>query len=178
MLVAPEHIDTYVRMHADTWPELVRDLDRCGWQNYSLFLRDDGFLAGYLETPDWAAAQQAMSASTIAPLWSIEMDRLVVPGTRMRYLMHRLTLEAALGLPPTRAPHRHCVVLESPPPLTTSDLTSLHQRGMRNVSVFEREDGLAVIYGETEYAGDPPWPWTDRVSALNEVFNLAEQLAR
>ena len=28
-----------------------------GWHNYSLFLRDDGLLVGYLETDDLAAAQ-------------------------------------------------------------------------------------------------------------------------
>ena len=33
-----------------------------GWHDYSLFLRDDGLLVGYLETDDFAAAQAAMAA--------------------------------------------------------------------------------------------------------------------
>ena len=33
-------------------------LRRTGWRNYSLFLREDGLLIGYLECEDLAAAQR------------------------------------------------------------------------------------------------------------------------
>lgn len=176
MLVAPEHMDTYVRMHAETWPELLHELDHNGWENYSLFLRDDGMLVGYLETRDWAASQRAMSATTVSPRWSVEMDKLVVPGTTMRYPPHHVHLESALGLPATRAPFRHCGVLDELPVLSTQDLESLRHAGMHNLSLFVRDDGLVVAYGETDAPGIPPWPWHDPEHPLREVFNLAAQL--
>ena len=44
-----------------------------GWHNYSLFLRDDGLLVGYLETPDFDAARDAMSALEVNERWQAEM---------------------------------------------------------------------------------------------------------
>ena len=44
-----------------------------GWGNYSLFLRDDGLLVGYLETDDFAAAQAAMEATDVNARWQAEM---------------------------------------------------------------------------------------------------------
>ncbi len=178
MLVAADHIDTYVRMHAETWPELLAELDRTGWQNYSLFLRDDGLLIGCLESPDWDAAQRAMSLTDVAPRWSVEMDRLVVPGSVMRYPELAMHLESALGLPEVRAPYRHCTVIDSLPPIEERALTTLHDNGMRNLALFVRDDGLVVAYGETEVPGIPSWPWTLPSRPLREVFNLDEQLAR
>ncbi len=178
MLVAPEHMDTYVRMHAATWPELLHELDRLGWQNYSLFLRDDGMLVGYHETTDWAESQRAMSATDVSARWSVEMDRLVVPGTSMRYPVHTLHLESTLGVPTVRAPYRHCAVLDELPTLSEHDLASLRTAGMHNVSFFVRDDGLVVAYGETDAPGIPPWPWHDPQHPLREVFNLDEQLGQ
>ena len=44
-----------------------------GWHNYSLFLRDDGLLVGYLETDDFAAAQAAMEGTDVNARWQAEM---------------------------------------------------------------------------------------------------------
>lgn len=89
MQVAPAHLAEYERMHRDAWPELLVALHESGWRNYGLFLRDDGFLVGHLETDDWTVAQAAMDAQEVSPRWSAQMDRLVVPGTRMRWLRLR-----------------------------------------------------------------------------------------
>ncbi|MDO7880627.1 L-rhamnose mutarotase [Salinibacterium soli] len=178
MLVAAEHRDTYVAMHADPWPELVAELDRTGWQDYSLFLRDDGVLVGYLESPDWESAQRDMAAAEVSPRWSVEMDRLVVPGTVMRWPTLALHLESALGLPEVRAPYRHCAVVDALPEIDDRMLERLHSSGMRNLSVFVRDDGVAVAYGETDSPGIPSWPWSRPSRPLREVFNLDEQLAR
>lgn len=177
MLVAPEHMETYVRMHAETWPELLHELDRLGWRNYSLFLRDDGTLVGYHETDDWAGSQRAMAATDVSARWSVEMDKLVVPGTTMRYPVHTLHLESALALPTVHAPYRHCAVLDELPSLSESDLEELKDSGMHNLSLFVRDDGVVVAYGETREPGIPPWPWNDPEHPLREVFNLDQQLA-
>jgi L-rhamnose mutarotase len=46
---------------------------RAGWRNYSLFLRQDGLLVGYLETPDFADALAAMEATDVNARWQAEM---------------------------------------------------------------------------------------------------------
>jgi L-rhamnose mutarotase len=48
-------------------------LQQAGWQNYSLFLADDGTLIGYLECEDFAAAQAAMAATEVNTRWQREM---------------------------------------------------------------------------------------------------------
>ena len=44
-----------------------------GWRNYSLFLRPDGLLVGYLECEDFSAAQQAMEHREVTARWQAEM---------------------------------------------------------------------------------------------------------
>ena len=47
--VRPERLDEYRRVTATVWPEMLDALRAAGWANYSLFLRDDGLLVGYVE---------------------------------------------------------------------------------------------------------------------------------
>jgi L-rhamnose mutarotase len=51
-----ERIAEYKQRHATVWPDLLAALSETGWHNYSLFLRYDGLLIGYCETPDFKAA--------------------------------------------------------------------------------------------------------------------------
>ncbi len=66
-------LDEYKRRHADVWPEMRDALSRTGWHNYSLFLREDGLLVGYLETDDFAAARAGMELEPINARWQAEM---------------------------------------------------------------------------------------------------------
>ena len=54
--VRQERLEEYVARHEEVWPEMLDALRETGWHNYSLFLREDGLLIGYLETPDFQAA--------------------------------------------------------------------------------------------------------------------------
>jgi len=58
--VRAERLEEYRRRHSAVWPDMLAALRESGWHNYSLFLRDDGLLVGYLETGDFPAAR-AMS---------------------------------------------------------------------------------------------------------------------
>jgi L-rhamnose mutarotase len=49
-----------------------------GWRNYSLFLRSDGLLIGYVETDDLAAARSAMAALDVNTRWQAEMAEFFV----------------------------------------------------------------------------------------------------
>ena len=71
--VKPDRIEEYTRAHAAVWPEMVQALARSGWHNYSLFLRQDGLLIGYVESADLAAAQRAMAATEVNARWQAEM---------------------------------------------------------------------------------------------------------
>jgi L-rhamnose mutarotase len=72
--VRPDRLDAYVERHRAVWPELQDALRDSGWHNYSLFLRDDGLLIGYVEAEDLAAAQQAMAATEVNARWQAEMS--------------------------------------------------------------------------------------------------------
>ena len=68
--VRPDKIEEYKAHHKTVWPEMLDALRRTGWHNYSLFMRDDGLLFGYLETPDnFQAALAGMSKEEINAKW-------------------------------------------------------------------------------------------------------------
>jgi L-rhamnose mutarotase len=56
---------------------------RGGWHNYSLFLRDDGLLVGYVETTI-SRALERMAANGVNSRWQAEMAGFFegVPGAR------------------------------------------------------------------------------------------------
>lgn len=68
-----DRLDEYRERHASVWPDMLQALSDTGWRNYSLFLRDDGLLVGYLETDDFAAAQSAMAETSVNAKWQTEM---------------------------------------------------------------------------------------------------------
>ncbi|GAB3815189.1 L-rhamnose mutarotase [Kribbella italica] len=71
--VKPDRLDEYVERHRDVWPDMQAALRDSGWHNYSLFLRDDGLLIGYVEADDLEAAQQAMAATEVNERWQAQM---------------------------------------------------------------------------------------------------------
>jgi L-rhamnose mutarotase len=71
--VRPDRLDEYRRRHAAVWPDMLRALRDAGWHDYSLFLRDDGLLVGYLLTEDLAAARAAMDATEVNTRWQAQM---------------------------------------------------------------------------------------------------------
>lgn len=71
--VKPDRLEQYKQRHRVVWPEMLAALRQAGWRNYSLFLRNDGLLVGYLETPDFEKARQGMAALAINERWQREM---------------------------------------------------------------------------------------------------------
>ena len=71
--VRPDRLDEYRARHRAVWPEMRDALREAGWRNYSLFLRADGLLVGYLETEDFAAAQRGMEATEVNARRQAEM---------------------------------------------------------------------------------------------------------
>lgn len=71
--VKPERLAEYKDRHRAVWPEMLAALHDTGWRNYSLFLRDDGLLVGYLETDNFEAARAAMATTPVNGRWQREM---------------------------------------------------------------------------------------------------------
>ncbi|HEY8719552.1 L-rhamnose mutarotase [Pengzhenrongella sp.] len=76
--VKPGRLTEYRARHAAVWPEMLRALAATGWHNYSLFVRDDGLLIGYLETDDLIRAQAGMAATEVNARWQAEMGDFFV----------------------------------------------------------------------------------------------------
>ncbi len=68
-----DRIPEYVERHQAVWPEMQNALRATGWRNYSLFLRPDGLLIGYVEADDLAASQAAMEALDVNTRWQAAM---------------------------------------------------------------------------------------------------------
>ena len=74
--VRADRLDEYRERHGAVWPEMLAALSAAGWTNYSLFLRPDGLLIGYVETRDFEAAQRAMDETDVNARWQAEMAPL------------------------------------------------------------------------------------------------------
>ncbi len=68
--VKPDKLEEYKERHTAVWPEMLDALRRTGWHNYSLFMREDGLLFGYFETPEsFQAALDGMAKEEINQKW-------------------------------------------------------------------------------------------------------------
>lgn len=79
--VDPSRMAEYVERHKAVWPEMQDALRATGWRNYSLFLRSDGLLIGYVEADDLKASQAAMEALDVNARWQAEMAGFFVGTT-------------------------------------------------------------------------------------------------
>ena len=71
--VKPERLHEYKARHRSVWHEMQTALRETGWNNYSLFLRSDGLLVGYLETEDFERARAGMASREVNERWQREM---------------------------------------------------------------------------------------------------------
>lgn len=71
--VKRDRLAEYKQRHRAVWPEMLEALRQAGWHNYSLYLRDDGLLIGYVETPDFDRALAAMAKTDVNRRWQQEM---------------------------------------------------------------------------------------------------------
>jgi L-rhamnose mutarotase len=90
--VKPDRLEEYKERHKTVWPEMRQALHDTGWTNYSLFLRGDGLLVGYVETADFEAARAAMEKLEVNARWQQEMSGFFMnpPGLTPDRAMARL----------------------------------------------------------------------------------------
>ena len=80
--VRPDMVEEYKARHARVWPEMLAALREAGWRNYSLFMRPDGLLVGYLEADDFEACLAVMRKHPINKRWQEEMAALFDAKTK------------------------------------------------------------------------------------------------
>src|SRR6478735_5015274 len=100
--VQPELLAEYRRRHAAVWPEMLAALKEAGWNNYSLFVDNDGLLVGYLECDDFDAVRARMALTDVNARWQAEMATLfrdsdVPPDEGFRVLDEVFNLEEQLA---------------------------------------------------------------------------------
>jgi L-rhamnose mutarotase len=68
--VREDKLEEYKMHHRAVWPEMLDALRRSGWDNYTLFMRKDGLLFGYFETPrDFQTALAGMAGEEVNARW-------------------------------------------------------------------------------------------------------------
>jgi L-rhamnose mutarotase len=71
--VKPDRLAEYKDRHREVWPEMQQALGETGWGNYSIFVREDGLLVGYLETESFENARQEMARRGVNARWQEKM---------------------------------------------------------------------------------------------------------
>jgi len=78
--VRRDKVTEYQKLHRKVWPEMLDALRRCGWKNYSLFMRDDGLVFGYFETEgDLHSARSRIAAEPVYDRWQLLMKDYAEP---------------------------------------------------------------------------------------------------
>ena len=68
--VSTDKLAEYKKHHQNVWPEMLSALRETGWHNYTLFVRDNGLVFGYFETPhSLEQAQSLMAAKEVNTRW-------------------------------------------------------------------------------------------------------------
>ena len=80
--VRRERLEEYRSCQQNVWPDLLAVLSKAGWCNYSLFLREDGLVVGYMETPDLEAALWRMEKSALHERWQEQLAPYMEAGAK------------------------------------------------------------------------------------------------
>tara|TARA_A100001015_G_scaffold252801_1_gene292607 strand:+ start:853 stop:1176 length:324 start_codon:yes stop_codon:yes gene_type:complete len=68
--IKKQHIDEYKKHHESVWPEMLDALKKHGWDNYSIFLKQDGTLFGYFEAKEsFSKSLEGMAGEEINKKW-------------------------------------------------------------------------------------------------------------
>lgn len=81
----PEHVEEYIKYHADVWPGVLKTISECNISNYSIFLRDN-LLFGYFEYSgvDLKADMKKMADCPETQRWWEVMKPMQKPVANLR----------------------------------------------------------------------------------------------
>ena len=109
--VKKEYLKEYKAHHEAVWEDMKSALHRQGWYNYSIFMKDDGFIFGYFETTGtFAEALSRMERERINSEWQELMAPFFeIPGGSMPDTM-MIELEEVFHLRQKKSP---CIEITS-----------------------------------------------------------------
>jgi len=70
--VKKDRIEDYLKAH-QVWPEMEKAMSDAGICNYSMFVREDGMLVGYLEAEDPQESMRAVGETDVNRRWQEHM---------------------------------------------------------------------------------------------------------
>jgi L-rhamnose mutarotase len=156
----------YKRYHRAVWPEQLDALRRHGWRNFSLFMRPDGLMFGYVETPGGLKkALDGMAEEEVNLRWQevmkpfFEVPQGARPDQSMVELEEVFYMEGA-GYNRAAA-RRMCFQLKvksdayslaeykrTHSAVWPEMIESLTRNGWGNYSIWMRPDGTIYLYSE------------------------------
>jgi L-rhamnose mutarotase len=76
----PEYLQSYLKYHAEVWPDVLRMITLCNIRNYSIFHKD-GMLFAYFEYTgdDFSSDMAKMAADPKTQEWWAVMDPMQEP---------------------------------------------------------------------------------------------------
>lgn len=74
--IDPQHLVEYKERHAAVWPEMLAELKKAGWNDYTLHLGEDGLLIGFVDCEDFDAIRARMALTEVNARWQQEMSAL------------------------------------------------------------------------------------------------------
>ena len=81
--IRQDRLPQYKEHHKHVWPEMLDALREAGWHNYTLFIRDDGWIFGYFETEEsLSTAQSKMAVKAVNTRWQEFMSSFVDSNAR------------------------------------------------------------------------------------------------
>jgi len=73
----------YLEDHKKVWPEMQEALQRCGWGNYSLFYREDGFALGFFDAEkSFEDCLERMGQQPVNSKWQDAMKKYTAENVR------------------------------------------------------------------------------------------------
>ena len=94
-----ECIEEYRKRHAAVRPDMLSALREAAWNNYTLFLGEDGLLVGYFETEDLPSALSALESTDANRQWMAEMADYFEDGMPNKaFLQQIFALEDQLAI--------------------------------------------------------------------------------
>jgi L-rhamnose mutarotase len=73
--VKQDKLEEYKQHHKAVWDDMLEALRRTGWHNYSLFMREDGLLFGYVEFAEsFQASLDGMAKEEVNARWQAFMS--------------------------------------------------------------------------------------------------------
>jgi L-rhamnose mutarotase len=70
--IRQEKVEDYKKIHTQVWPEMQAALRATGWRNYSIFLKPDGQIVGYLETDNFEKSCADMKNYPVNARWQAQ----------------------------------------------------------------------------------------------------------